>query len=45
MFERIEGEDAARLEEALSIKEIVFALFDLSGDTTLGLDGYPFVFW
>lgn len=45
MFERIEGEDAVRLEEAFSIEEVVSTLFDLSGDKALGLDGYPLAFW
>lgn len=41
---RIEGEDAARLEEAFFVKEVVFALSNLSRDKALGSDGYPLAF-
>ena len=36
VFERIEGEDVVRLEEAFSVKEVVSALFDLSGNKLWG---------
>lgn len=37
MFERIEGEGAARPEKAFSVEEVVSALSDLSGDKVPGL--------
>ncbi|RVW63585.1 hypothetical protein CK203_057416 [Vitis vinifera] len=39
VFERIEGEGAARLEKAFSVEEVVSALSDLSGDKVPGLGG------
>ena len=45
VFDRLAGEEVARLEEAFSIKEVVFALFDLSGDKAPGPDGYSLAFW
>ena len=44
VFEIIEGENVARLEEALLVKEIVSALSNLSGDKASGPDGYPLAF-
>ena len=45
VFDRLEGEEATRLEEPFSVKEVVSALFDLGGDKALGADGYSLVFW
>ena len=45
VFDRLAGEEVARLEEAFSIKEVVFALFDLNGDKAPGPDGYSLAFW
>ncbi|RVW75587.1 hypothetical protein CK203_056440 [Vitis vinifera] len=39
VFERIEGEGAARPEKAFSVEEVVSALSDLSGDKVPGLGG------
>ena len=44
VFDRLEGEEATRLEEPFSVKEVVSALFDLGGDKALGVDGYSLVF-
>ena len=45
VFDRLEGEEAARLEEPFSVKEVVSTLFYLSGDKVLRLDGYSLAFW
>ena len=45
VFDRLAGEEVARLEEAFSIKEVVFALFDLNEDKAPGPDGYSLAFW
>ncbi|RVW75378.1 Transposon TX1 uncharacterized 149 kDa protein [Vitis vinifera] len=45
VFDRLAGEEVARLEEAFSIKEVVFALFDLNGDKAPGPDGHSLAFW
>ena len=45
VFDRLEGEEAARLEEPFSVKEVVSALFDLSGDKASGPDGSSLAFW
>ena len=44
VFDRLEGEEATRLEEPFSVKEVVSALFDLGGDKALGVDDYSLVF-
>ncbi|KAL6329295.1 hypothetical protein AAG906_015504 [Vitis piasezkii] len=40
VFKRLVGEEAARLEEAFSDEEVVFTLFDLSGNKASGLNGH-----
>ena len=45
VFNRLEGEEAARLEEPFSVKEVVSTLFYLSGDKVPRLDGYSLAFW
>ena len=44
VFNKLEGEEAARLEEPFSVKEVVSTLFDLSGEKALRLDGYSLAF-
>ena len=44
-FNRIGDEDAARLEEVFSEKEVFKALSDLNGDKAPGPDGFPIRFW
>lgn len=34
------SEDVARLEEAFSVDEVFFTLFELSGDKASGLNGF-----
>ena len=45
VFKRLVGEEAARLEEAFSDEEVVFTLFDLSGNKASGSNGYSLAFW
>ena len=45
VFDRLEGEEVARPEESFSVKEAILALFDLSDDKAMGLDGYSLAFW
>ena len=45
VFDSLVGEEVARLEEALSVNEVVSTLFYLSGDKVLRPDGYSLVFW
>ena len=45
VFDSLVGEEVARLEEALSVNEVVSTLFYLSGDKALRPDGYSLVFW
>ena len=45
VFKRLVGEEAARLEEAFSDEEVVFTLFDLSGNKASGSNVYSLVFW
>ena len=44
-FNRIDVEEAARLEEVFSEEEVFFALLDLNGDKAPGPDGFPLSFW
>ena len=44
-FNRIDGEDAARLEEAFTEEEVFSALSDLNGDKAPGPDGFSLSFW
>ena len=44
-FNRIDGEDAARLEEAFTEEEVFSALSDLNRDKALGPDGFSLNFW
>ncbi|RVX10737.1 Transposon TX1 uncharacterized 149 kDa protein [Vitis vinifera] len=41
----IDGEDAARLEEAFTEEEVFSALSDLNGDKAPGPDGFSLSFW
>ena len=43
-FNRIDVEEAARLEEVFSKEEVFSALSDLNGDKALGPDGFPLSF-
>ena len=45
VFDRLVGEEEARLEEAFSVNEVVSALCDLSRDKAPGPDGYSLAFW
>ncbi|KAJ9701497.1 hypothetical protein PVL29_006726 [Vitis rotundifolia] len=44
-FDRIEREEAARLEEMFSVEEVFQALSELKGDKAPGPDGFPIAFW
>ena len=44
-FNKIDVEDAARLEEAFTEEEVFSALSDLNGDKAPGLDGFSLSFW
>ena len=44
-FNRIDGEVAARLEEAFTEEEVFSALSNLNGDKAPGLDGFSLSFW
>ena len=44
-FNRIDVEEAARLEEVFSEEEVFSALSDLNGDKALGPYGFPLSFW
>ena len=44
VFDRLAGEEAARLEETFFVEEVVSALFDLSGDKAPRPDGYSLAF-
>ena len=44
-FNRIDGEDAARLEEAFSEEEVFSALSDLNEDKAPGPNGFSLSFW
>ncbi|RVX14296.1 Transposon TX1 uncharacterized 149 kDa protein [Vitis vinifera] len=44
-FNRIDVEEAARLEEVFSEEEVFSALSDLNGDKAPGPDGFPLSFW
>ena len=43
-FNRIDVEEAARLEEVFSMEEVFSALSDLNGDKAPGPDGFPLSF-
>ena len=43
-FNKIDVEEAARLEEVFSKEEVFSALSDLNGDKALGPDGFPLSF-
>ena len=44
-FNRIDGEDAARLEEAFSEEEVFSTLSDLNEDKAPGPNGFSLSFW
>ncbi|RVX11584.1 LINE-1 retrotransposable element ORF2 protein [Vitis vinifera] len=44
-FNRIDGEEAARLEEAFTEEKVFSALSDMNGDKALGPDGFSLSFW
>ena len=44
-FDRIRREEAARLDEMFSLKEVYLALSELNGDKAPGPDGFPITFW
>ncbi|RVW91675.1 LINE-1 reverse transcriptase-like [Vitis vinifera] len=44
-FNRIDGEEAARLEEAFIEEEVFSALSDMNGDKAPGPDGFSLSFW
>ncbi|RVW42952.1 hypothetical protein CK203_076318 [Vitis vinifera] len=44
-FNRIDGEEAARLEEAFTEEEVFSALSDMNGDKAPGPDGFSLSFW
>ena len=44
-FNRIDGEDAARLEKAFTEEEVFFTLSNLNGDKAPGPDGFSLSFW
>ncbi|RVW15964.1 putative ribonuclease H protein [Vitis vinifera] len=44
-FNRIDGEEAARLEEVFTEEEVFSALSDMNGDKAPGPDGFSLSFW
>ena len=44
-FDNIGAEEAARLEESLSVDEVFSALSDLNGDKAPGPEGFSLAFW
>ncbi|RVW88789.1 Transposon TX1 uncharacterized 149 kDa protein [Vitis vinifera] len=44
-FDRIGSEEAARLEEMISMEEVYLALSELNGDKAPGPDGFLVAFW
>ena len=44
-FNRIDGEDATRLEEAFTEEEVFSALSDLNGDKAPSPNGFSLSFW
>ena len=44
-FNRIDGEEAARLEEVFTEDEVFSALSDMNGDEAHGPDGFSLSFW